>query len=218
APVRARAPARDASGATCRDGRTHAGDRRVQHEARRRVSHRGEDPRGGRGDPEGDAGGRGPHRAGHGSGPGRLAAGHRRDRPAERAAAVGHGHDTDGVSVHGLSPDQEPAHLVAPRHGRDSRMSREALTVLIAKDADGATTLRAPKLGLWSDHPRDGALVSPGSDVGTLTQLNRRYALVVPVGVAGRVAIAGRPQDALPVEFGEALCRIVALTSVATDV
>ena len=71
-------------------------------------------------------------------------------------------------------------------------MSREALTVLIAKDADGATTLRAPKLGLWSDHPRDGALVSPGSDVGTLTQLNRRYALVIPDGVAGRVAIAGR--------------------------
>ena len=87
-------------------------------------------------------------------------------------------------------------------------MSPTAIPLLSAADAQAGTVLRAPKLGLWSDPPRDGALVEPGSAAGTLTQLGRRFVLMVPDGVSGRVAIAGRPQDALPVEYGETLFRV----------
>ena len=83
------------------------------------------------------------------------------------------------------------------------------IPVLVAKDTQAGTILRAPKLGLWSDHPPNGTLVEPGSAAGTLTQLGRRFVLMVPDGVSGRVAIAGRPQDALPVEYGEALFRVM---------
>ena len=89
-------------------------------------------------------------------------------------------------------------------------MSPTALPLLLVTDAQTGTVLRAPKLGLWSDHPRDGALVEPGSPAGTLTQLGRRFLLVIPDGVSGRVAIEGRPQDALPVEYGEVLFRVTA--------
>jgi len=92
-------------------------------------------------------------------------------------------------------------------------MKDNALPLLVATDARGETILRAPKLGLWADHPRNGALVEPGSTVGTLTQLRRRFVLVVPGSVSGRVAIEGRPQDALPVEYGEALFRVTPFES-----
>ena len=87
-------------------------------------------------------------------------------------------------------------------------MSPTDIPVLLAKDDQEGTLLRAPKLGLWSDHPQDGTLVEPGSHVGTITQLGRRFVLVVPDGVSGRIAIAGRSQDTLPVEYGEALLRV----------
>jgi acetyl-CoA carboxylase biotin carboxyl carrier protein len=93
-------------------------------------------------------------------------------------------------------------------------MSRIAIPVLHAKDARGGTILRSPKLGLWSDPPQDGASVGPGSTLGTLTQLHRRFVLVVPDGVSGRVVIADRPQDAVPVEYGETLLYVTALASV----
>ena len=94
-------------------------------------------------------------------------------------------------------------------------MSPAVIPLLPAADGQAGTVLRAPKLGLWSDHPQDGALVEPGSSAGTLTQLGRRFLLVVPDGVSGRVAIEGRPQDALPVEYGEALFRVTAMGSLA---
>jgi len=87
-------------------------------------------------------------------------------------------------------------------------MKNTAIPVLVATDGQGGMLVRAPKLGLWSDHPPNGALVESGSAVGTLAQLRRRFILVVPDGVAGRVAIEGRSQDALPVEYGETLFRV----------
>jgi acetyl-CoA carboxylase biotin carboxyl carrier protein len=92
-------------------------------------------------------------------------------------------------------------------------MSSTAIPLLSGADGQAGALLRAPKLGLWSDHPRDGALVEPGSSAGTLIQLGRRFPLVVPDGVSGRVAIEGRPQDALPVEYGEVLFRVTAVES-----
>jgi len=95
-------------------------------------------------------------------------------------------------------------------------MNEKALPALVAKDADGGTILCAPKVGLWSDHPRDGVLVEPGSSIGTLAQLSRRFVLVVPDGVCGRVAIAGRPQDALPVAYGEPLLAITPVDGISS--
>jgi biotin carboxyl carrier protein len=89
-------------------------------------------------------------------------------------------------------------------------MSAPAIPVLVAADDRGETTLHAPKVGLWSDRPRDGALIEPGSSVGTITQLRRRYLLVAPEGVSGRVASLGRSQEAIPLAYGDLLVRLTA--------
>jgi biotin carboxyl carrier protein len=60
-------------------------------------------------------------------------------------------------------------------------------------------------VGAWSDHPEDGAAVSAGSAAGTLTQLRRRFVLVVPDGIAGRVELTAGSARVVPVEFGQAL-------------
>jgi acetyl-CoA carboxylase biotin carboxyl carrier protein len=87
-------------------------------------------------------------------------------------------------------------------------MSEPTLPMLAASDGEPGTLLRAPKLGVWSSHPQDGALVEPGSVVGTLVQLTQRFRLIVPEGVRGRVVIAGGTRDARPVAYGEALFRV----------
>ncbi len=86
-----------------------------------------------------------------------------------------------------------------------------SIKVLSAKDPNGGTILSAPTVGVWSAQPKDGAYVQPGSRVGTLTQLRRRFVLVVPDGVTGRVTIEGRPQGIAPVEYGETLLRVTPL-------
>jgi biotin carboxyl carrier protein len=92
-------------------------------------------------------------------------------------------------------------------------MSEPTLPMLVATDGEPGTMLRAPKLGVWSSHPQDGAFVEAGSVVGTLAQLTRRFRLVVPEGVSGRVVIARGSRDALPVDYGEALFRVVPVAS-----
>ena len=87
-------------------------------------------------------------------------------------------------------------------------MTDTTVPVLVAHDAEGGAILRAPKLGLWSGHPQNGTLIEPGSPVGTLTQLRRRFLLVVPEGVSGRVEIVTRPQRTIAVEYGEPLLRV----------
>jgi biotin carboxyl carrier protein len=82
------------------------------------------------------------------------------------------------------------------------------IPVLVGSDADLGTIVRAPLVGLWSAPPRNGAVVEPGSAVGTVTQLGRRFVLVIPEGVSGRVAMTGRPQDAVPLEYGQTLFRV----------
>jgi biotin carboxyl carrier protein len=96
-------------------------------------------------------------------------------------------------------------------------MSRTTIPVLVAAHPDGGAILRAPKVGLWSAHPRNGTLVGAGSSVGNLTQLRRRYVLAVPEGVSGRVAIEERPYDGMPVGYGETLLRVVPFAPVAAE-
>jgi biotin carboxyl carrier protein len=88
------------------------------------------------------------------------------------------------------------------------------LPVLVAKDDRGDAVLLAPKVGLWSDAPRDDAWIEPGSSAGTLVQLRRRFDLVIPDGVACRVAIETPNRHAVPVAYGETLFRVVGSTSV----
>lgn len=95
-------------------------------------------------------------------------------------------------------------------------MSREAIPVLVAPHPDGGIAVRAPKVGLFLARPQDGSLVEAGSCVGRLTQLRRRYVLVVPDGVVGRVAIDNRSRDVRPVGYGEVLLRIVPVAPVET--
>lgn len=76
---------------------------------------------------------------------------------------------------------------------------------------DGRFVVRSPQVGHWSHHPHPGALMGPGSGVGFLEHLNRRYALVLPDGAAGRL-VGEVPKDRLvAVEFGEALFELAPL-------
>lgn len=83
------------------------------------------------------------------------------------------------------------------------------IPLLAETQADGGTVLRAPKLGRWSDRPEGGSDMAPGSTAGTLTQIARRFTLVIPEGVSGRVDYEPRPEAAVPVEFGQPLFRVV---------
>jgi biotin carboxyl carrier protein len=93
-------------------------------------------------------------------------------------------------------------------------MSVKTIPALVGRDAHGGDVLRAPKLGLYSGRPREGFLVEPGVPIGTLTQLRHRYVIVVPDGIAGRVAASGSTPDASPVEYGETLFAVTAFSGV----
>ena len=97
-------------------------------------------------------------------------------------------------------------------------MSDTTIPVLAATDASGETILSSPKVGLWSELPRQGALIEPGASVGTITQLRRRFRLVVPEGVAGRVAFADPARDTRPVAYGDPLVRVAPVAPVAGEV
>jgi len=59
-------------------------------------------------------------------------------------------------------------------------------------EQDGASfVLRAPSVGFWRGRPKKGALLGPGSPVGTLVVLGRRTELRVPAGVMGRISEVG---------------------------
>lgn len=84
-------------------------------------------------------------------------------------------------------------------------MNEPILHVLAETDGAGRVRVLAPKVGAWAMHPHPGALLGPGSPVGLLDQLNRRYALALPDGVAGRLS-GGLPQDrVIAVEYGQVL-------------
>lgn len=84
-------------------------------------------------------------------------------------------------------------------------MNEPILHVLAEPGDLGTVRVLAPKVGAWSMHPHPGALLGPGSPVGLLDHLNRRYALALPDGVAGRLS-GGLPQDrVVAVEYGQVL-------------
>lgn len=91
------------------------------------------------------------------------------------------------------------------------------IPVIVAKASSAGTTARAPMVGLWFEAPVSGAIVTPGSRVGTLVQLGRRFELVVPDGVSGRVTIEGTPHDGTPVEYGQTLFGLTPISSLTAS-
>ena len=79
------------------------------------------------------------------------------------------------------------------------------LQARIERGADGMLRVLAPKIGWWCDPPERGMLLGPGGGIGTLSQLNRRYRLVLPAGAAGRVAAGVTRHRRNAVEHGELL-------------
>jgi biotin carboxyl carrier protein len=78
----------------------------------------------------------------------------------------------------------------------------------------GALRILAPAVGWWSEIPHHGALLGPGSPIGRLYQLNRRFRLVLPDGASGRLSDGLPAHRVVAVEHGQLLFR---LAPVRTD-
>jgi acetyl-CoA carboxylase biotin carboxyl carrier protein len=85
------------------------------------------------------------------------------------------------------------------------------LPVRVQAGVDGRLAVLAPRVGLWSHHPHPGALLGPGSRVGYLDHLTRRFALVLPDNAAGRLAGDVSKDRIVAVEFGQTLFELVPL-------
>ncbi len=91
------------------------------------------------------------------------------------------------------------------------------LVAALAREADGSVRILSPAVGWWIDPPPPGALLGPGSPLGRLECLGRRYRLVVPPGAAGRAAGAAAGSRIIAVEFRETLVRLTPLGPGALD-
>jgi len=91
-------------------------------------------------------------------------------------------------------------------------MSRARVPLLAARDQHGGFVLKAPRVGVWSAHPVEGSLVGPGSPAGALKQLGLWFALAIPEGVTGRVAMETPRDHAVAVGFGDPLFRVVPIS------
>jgi len=73
---------------------------------------------------------------------------------------------------------------------------------------DGVLRVLAPCVGWWSEIPHHGALLGPGSPIGRLHQLNRRFRLVLPDSASGRVTDGLSIHRVTAVEHGQLLFRL----------
>jgi len=78
---------------------------------------------------------------------------------------------------------------------------------------EGRLRVLAPRVGWWSDLPRPGTLVGPGSPVGELWQLHRKVLLRLPDGAAGRIVSLDDRLRTAPVEYGQLLFELEPLRS-----
>jgi biotin carboxyl carrier protein len=86
------------------------------------------------------------------------------------------------------------------------------LPVLVQTGDTDRTQIMSPSVGWWSGMPAAGDVVGPGSQIGVLRRLRKRFQLVLPDGISGRV-IDGLPErKILGVEYGQAMFRIAPLS------
>jgi acetyl-CoA carboxylase biotin carboxyl carrier protein len=95
-------------------------------------------------------------------------------------------------------------------------VSRRRLVAPHRATAEGTEVL-SPAVGSWLDGPPDGTAVGPGSRIGSVRRLGRRFDLVLEDGPVGRVA-GGRSARVVPVAYGDVLFRIVAIAGAAAAV
>jgi acetyl-CoA carboxylase biotin carboxyl carrier protein len=91
------------------------------------------------------------------------------------------------------------------------------LLVRVERDDDGTARVLAPRVGWWSSLPAQGTLIGPGSDVGVLDQLNRRFRLLMPEGAAGLVTDGLPPLRRVAVEYGQILFQLRPVEAAAAD-
>jgi biotin carboxyl carrier protein len=84
-------------------------------------------------------------------------------------------------------------------------MSEEIIQARVEVASDGTARVLAPQVGWWSQLPPDGSLLGPGSAIGLLSRLNRRFLMVLPEQAAGGVAEGLPAKRALAVEYGQML-------------
>jgi biotin carboxyl carrier protein len=90
-------------------------------------------------------------------------------------------------------------------------MSEPSLLVRVDRQENAGPRLLSPGVGWWSGGPCAGAIVGPGSRVGRLRSLNRRFVLIVPDGVTGRV-VGVDGSGSLAVGFDQVLFRLEELS------
>lgn len=82
------------------------------------------------------------------------------------------------------------------------------LPLLSSETAEDRITLAAPRVGVFECYAEAGQVLSPGMAVGTLAVLNRRYRLIVPEGLGGRVAQIATPRGRSGVGYGTAILEL----------
>lgn len=95
-------------------------------------------------------------------------------------------------------------------------MDDPVLLVRVESDDDGMARVLAPKVGWWSSLPPAGSLLGPGSEIGVLSQLHRRFRLVMPEGHAGRIQDGLPPLRVVAVEYGQALFRLAPMDAASS--
>jgi biotin carboxyl carrier protein len=96
-------------------------------------------------------------------------------------------------------------------------MSDPVLLARIEPAEGGMVRVLAPCVGWWCDPPHGGAWVGPGSRIGTVRQLNRRYRLVLPKGAAGRVTDSRGSHHVNAVEYGALLFELLPIEQTTDD-
>ena len=81
----------------------------------------------------------------------------------------------------------------------------ELLTVLTRTTGDGKTEILSPKVGIWTSQPEEHALMAPRATIGNLRCQTKRFTLMLPPDLAGRVVETVSRDRFAPVEHGEIL-------------
>lgn len=103
------------------------------------------------------------------------------------------------------------------REATGETLNEPILLGTVEHEDDGALRILAPGVGWWSEIPHQGALLGPGSSIGRLYQLNRRFRLVLPDGASGRVTDGLPRHRVMAVEHGQLLFRLDTVRSAGLE-
>jgi hypothetical protein len=92
----------------------------------------------------------------------------------------------------------------------------------ITEEADGSLVVQAPLVGIWSNLPSDGSIITSRGAIGQIQVGSKRFRILIPFGKQGKVSsIAGAGDHQVAVEWGQELLRLeplrVGAESSATD-